>query len=197
MFTLRNNLRKTLSKIEGLTKTKIRSKILNILRKQKEEGRLKKSKIIKERLFKLAVFRKAKRVMFYIAYDGEVKTQEMIREAQKQGKTVAVPVCNRDKREIIPCKIGLKEKFKKGLYGIKKPVRLRPLAKENLDLVVVPGVAFDKRGNRLGRGKGYYDCFLRCLPERIVTVGLAFDFQVLPHLPVTARDVPVDRILFA
>ncbi len=180
-----------------LTKSKLRSKILTVLRKQKEEDRQNKSKKIKKKLFSLVEFKKAKRVMFYIAQDAEVETKEMIQDAQRQGKIVAVPVCERNKKKIIPCKIGLKEKFKKGSYGIKEPLIKRPLAIKDIDLVIVPGVAYDLRGHRLGRGGGYYDSLLRTLPAKTISIGLAFEVQISTHLPVTKNDVAVDEVLFA
>ena len=79
-------------KSEGLTKQKIRSKILAKLKKQKEEDRSKKICLIKEKLLKDPVFKKAKRVMFYIAFKGEVETREMIEAAKRLGKIIAVPV---------------------------------------------------------------------------------------------------------
>ncbi|MCM8792392.1 MAG: 5-formyltetrahydrofolate cyclo-ligase [Candidatus Omnitrophica bacterium] len=180
-----------------LTKERLRSKILSILRSQREEERLKKSRIIKNKLFRLDVFKKAKRIMFYLAYDGEVETKEMIAEAIKRGKIIAVPVCRKKEKKIIPCKIGLNTRFKKGPYGIKKPCKEVPLSVKNLDLVVVPGVAFDREGRRLGRGKGYYDYFLKTLPKKTVSLGLAFDFQLVPRVPVLPQDVPVSKVLFA
>lgn len=180
-----------------LTKARLRSKILNILRKQKKEERQRKSRKIKQRLFRLKAFKKTKRVMFYLAFDSEVETQEMIIEAQKKGKIVAVPVCDRHKKKIIPCRIGLRERLKKGSYGIKEPCIRRPLAIQDIDLVIVPGIAFDKKGNRLGRGEGYYDSFLKRLNPETISIGLAFDIQILPTLPVTHQDVAVDKVLFA
>jgi len=180
-----------------LTKDKLRSKILFNLRKQKENQRLEKSRLIKNKLFRLKVFKKAKRIMFYLAYDGEVETKEMIKEAIKQGKIVAVPVCKVKDKKIIPCKIGPDTKFKKGPYGIKEPSKMVPLSLKELDLVIVPGVAFDKSGMRLGRGKGYYDYFLQNLSEKTTTIGLAFDFQIVSCLPTLPHDMPVDRVLFA
>jgi 5-formyltetrahydrofolate cyclo-ligase len=180
-----------------LTKNQLRSKILFNLRKQKEEERLKKSEIIKNKLFRLKVFKKAKRIMFYLAYDGEVETKEMIKEAMEEGKIIAVPVCKVKERKIIPCKIGPQTKFKKGPYGIKEPCKKIPLPLKELDLVIVPGVAFDKKGRRLGRGKGYYDYFLKNLPKKTTTIGLAFDFQIVSRLPILSHDMPVKRVLFA
>ena len=179
-----------------LTKKQIRSKILLRLKTQKEADRERKSKIIKDKLFRTLVFKKAKIVMFYISFDGEVNTQEMIKEAKKIGKTVTVPVCKSD-RIIRPCILQHKAKLKKGLYGICEPAIKRLVNLEDLDLVIAPGVAFDKKGNRLGRGKGCYDRLLKLLPERIPSIGLAFSFQILPAVPAKIHDVRVNKVIFA
>jgi 5-formyltetrahydrofolate cyclo-ligase len=179
-----------------LTKKTLRSRILLKLKTQKEEDRDRKSLSIKEKLFKNPVFKKAKRVMFYVSFDGEVNTEYMIKETLKSGKIVAVPVCKRN-CVINPCLYGKSASLKKGPYGIYEPAIERCINLKDLDLVVVPGIAFDKRGNRLGRGKGYYDRFLRKLPKSTVSIGLAFDFQILPFVPATTTDVKVNKIIFA
>ena len=178
-----------------MTKQKIRSRLLLSLRKQKEEERSKKSRLIGKKLFRTKVFKKAKVVMFYIAFDGEVNTQEMIKETQKLGKTVVVPVCRKDKT-MRPCLLKTKTRLKKGLYGIGEPTDKKFFGLDKIDLVLVPGLAFDKRGNRLGRGKGYYDRFLKELPENKMCIGLAYDFQILRSLPTTPLDVAVQRAIF-
>jgi len=179
-----------------LTKKKIRSKILLKLRKQKEEDRNRKSQLIKEKLFRTLIFKKAKIVMFFMSFGGEVKTQDMIKDARRLGKIVAVPVC-RERRTIRPSILSEKAKVLRGLYGICEPAIKRFVKLEDLDVVIVPGVAFDKTGNRLGRGKGYYDCFLRKLPDKAVSIGLAYDFQILPLVPTTIDDKKVDKVIFA
>ena len=68
---------------------------------------------------------------------------------------------------------------------------------QNADLVIVPGIGFDHTGNRLGRGKGYYDSFLKGISPHTHSIGLGFDFQVLPTVPVAENDIPVDKVLFA
>lgn len=177
-----------------LTKTQIRSKIILKLKTQKEEDRNRKSNLIKEKLFKDKVFKRAKRVMFYISFDGEVNTKRMIKEAIKSGKIVAAPVC-RQNRMIAPAILGINTQLKKGLYGIYEPAIKKSMNLKSLDLVIVPGVAFDKHRNRLGRGKGYYDRFLKKLPEKTPAFGLAFDFQILPVIPATATDIKLSKIL--
>lgn len=180
-----------------LTKKILRSKILSILRSQSKIKRKEKSQLIKEKLFRLKIFKKAKRIMFYMAYDGEVETEEMIKESLNKGKIVCVPVCDQKRKRIIPCRIEGNTIFKKGPYGIKEPSIKVPLPIKDLDLVIVPGLAFDRKGNRLGRGKGYYDRFLKKISPKTISVGLAFDFQIFNHLPVSTSDVAVDKVLFA
>jgi len=196
MWINRINANMIAAELGALTKQQIRSKILAKLKTQKEEDLERKSKKIRDELFRSLVFKRSKIVMFYISFGGEVETREMISEAQNLGKIVAVPVCARD-RKIKPCLLLGKAKLKKGNYGIGEPAIKQFVRPKDLNLVIVPGVAFDQRGNRLGRGKGYYDRFLKKLPEKAYTIGLAFDFQILPTLPIAAIDVCVNRVIFA
>jgi len=181
----------------GLTKQYIRSKIFSRLKTQKEEDRDRKSRIVKQKLFRKTVFKRAKTVMFYISFDGEVNTRDMIKEAYRLGKIVAVPVCENDRITIRPCALKDNAKVQKGPYGVCEPAVKKYIKLEDLDLVVVPGVAFDKKGNRLGRGRGCYDHFLKKVPSRIPSIGLAFDFQILPRIPATTTDVKIGEVLFA
>lgn len=185
-----------MSPLIALTKKQIRSKIIFKLKTQKERERKLKSRLIKDKLFETPVFKKAKTVMFYIAFNGEVDTKEMIKEAQKLGKIIVVPVCGKN-RVIKACFLGDQTKLARGPYGICEPATKESIDLKNLDLVIVPGVAFDKQGNRLGRGKGYYDRFLEKLPEETASVGLAFDFQILPSVPATTHDLAVGKVIFA
>ena len=180
-----------------LTKKQIRSKILLRLKTQKEEGRDRKSKAIKKKLFRTPVFKRAKVVMFYMSFDGEVNTEGMIKGAHRVGKIVAVPVCKRDRITIRPCILRTKAKLNNGPYGICEPAVKQYIKLEDLDLVIVPGVAFDKKGNRLGRGRGCYDYFLKRVSRDTASIGLAFDFQILPSIPATTTDVKVGKVIFA
>ena len=105
-----------------LTKANIRSKILLKLKTQKEEDRSRKSKLITDKLLRNKVFKKAKIVMFYVAFGGEVNTEEMIREAKKIGKFICVPVCRKDRKTMQPAIFEDHSKLKKGPYGVLEPV---------------------------------------------------------------------------
>ncbi|MDD5252780.1 MAG: 5-formyltetrahydrofolate cyclo-ligase [Candidatus Omnitrophota bacterium] len=180
-----------------LTKAQIRSKILLALKTQKEEDRNRKSRVIQGKLLRNKVFKKAKIVMFYVAFGGEVNTEEMIKEAKKIGKLICVPVCRKDRETMQPAILEDHSKLKKGPYGVLEPVSEALVKPEDLDLIVVPGLAFDKKGNRLGRGKGCYDRFLSILSNNTPSIGLAFDFQILPLIPTTAYDISVKQVIFS
>jgi len=179
-----------------LTKKLLRSKISKALKGQTRKESSLKSRKIKGKLFRMPAFHKAKMVMFYIAIGGEVETKEMIKEAQKLGKIIVVPICKAN-RNIEACLLARNVKLSKGPYGIMEPVIEQKINPEYLDLVVVPGLAFDKKGGRLGRGKGYYDRFLGKLTSKTISVGLAFDFQIIASIPVAGHDVSVNRVIFA
>jgi 5-formyltetrahydrofolate cyclo-ligase len=196
-LTLRLRSGSMVSAVEPLTKRQIRSKILLKLKTQKEEDRDRKSKAIKKKLFRALVFRKAKVVMFYMSFDGEVNTEGMIKGAHRLGKIVAVPVCKKHRLTLRPCILRTKAKLKNGPYGICEPAVKEYIKLEDLDLVIVPGIAFDEKGNRLGRGRGCYDYFLKRVPRNTARIGLAFDFQILPSIPATTTDVKVGKVIFA
>lgn len=137
------------------------------LEAQSPADRKSKSQIIQTKLFGLEAFRKAARVCFYDALPTEVDTRPMIDQARAMGKRVVVlPAHDHD-----------------------------PAGHEAGDCVVVPGLVFDRSGNRLGRGKGFYDRFLGKLGSRVFKVGLAFSFQVVPAVPVESYDVRLDAVL--
>jgi 5-formyltetrahydrofolate cyclo-ligase len=159
-----------------------------------------KSAIIRAKLFNEEDFKRARVVMFYVSLHDEVDTLVMIDEALKTGKRIAVPVILKEEKRLIAGEIHNRlEDLESQHFGIYQPRqdRVREIPLDDIDLIVVPGVAFDKKNIRLGRGHGYYDRFLSGLPKRTKTIGLAFDFQVLEDLPQDPHDVPVSKIITA
>ncbi len=151
-----------------------------------------KSILIKRALFSSNEYRHAKTILFYMPIRNEVDTADMIREALKK-KNVALPVTDTGNHRLIISRISSIEKMKQGAYGIPEPRKISELEPGDIDLVIVPGVAFDRRGGRIGFGKGYYDRFLYRLD--IPRIALAYSFQVLDEVPVQDHDVKVDRII--
>lgn len=182
-----------------VTKKDLRERILTLLRNQREEQRLKKSALICSQLINMSAFKKAATILFYMPFDGEVNTIEMITLAKKLGKKIALPRIMQLKKTIVPTLIEcLDSHLEVGPYGIQQPkdTGTNALKLDALDMVVVPGIAFDKKNYRLGRGSGYYDRFLSKLSSHIPTVGLAFDFQIVEKIPQQERhDMAVSHVL--
>ncbi len=180
------------------SKQELRKRILDLIQQQKEEDALRKSRVILNKVLALPVFMKAKTILFYASFNGEVDTIAMMEKAIELQKSVALPRVEKGIKKIIPMLIRSTGELNKGAYGILEPEnnpehRVDACA---LDLVIVPGIAFDRRNNRLGRGAGYYDRFLSSLPAAIPTIGLAYDFQMVDVLPgLLPHDRPVTLVL--
>ena len=181
-------------------KHKIRHHIKEKLKAISELEKSAKSDIIKGKLFNEEAFKNADVVMFYVSLKDEVNTLTMIDEAIKTGKKVCVPVILREEKRLIAGEIKDRAMdLEKQHFGIYQPkeAHAKEVPLHNIDLVVVPGIAFDKNNVRLGRGHGYYDRFLSGLPESTKTIGLAFDFQVVERLPKDSHDIPVWKTITA
>lgn len=181
-------------------KQALREKVLRRLRHQSESSRQQKSLAIGRRLFRTHSYRQAQRLLCYAAIDGEVLTRPILERALFDGKNVFVPVVtNKTQRRMGVAQIKDLEKdlAPQGYYGIPHPLRLstRKISLKKLDLVIVPGVAFDARGHRLGRGLGYFDRFLGRLPVRVLRVGLAFECQMVEKVPACLHDEPMQAVV--
>jgi len=181
----------------SLTKRKLRNILLGRLKKQTEQERKSKSELIEKKLLEQEEFIQAERIMFYLAFDGEVMTESMINKARERGKQIYVPMCDTREKTLRPCVLMKDSVLSRGPYQTLEPQIKIDLPLDKLNLVIVPALAFDKKGNRLGRGKGYYDRLLKNMSNHTRSFGLAFDFQILPSLPVEQNDMPVDKVLSA
>jgi len=155
-----------------------------------------RSRKICENLIATPQFQKASVVMMYLPMKYEADTSEAVLAAWQQGKTVAVPKISWQQRHMLPVQINtLDTDFETEPSGLRNPVTGLPVPLEQIDLVVTPGLAFDRRGNRLGRGCSYYDTFFSTGELRAAKCGFAFDEQVVDSVPVTERDVPMDFLV--
>ncbi len=178
-------------------KEEIRAEMRTKLKAEPASERKKRSRMVCHKILKDSRFQSAKTVMFYVSTDEEVDTHELMAEAVKARKTIVVPAVDPKSKLLMPCKIHDPEKdLVPGNYGIlePKPEFRKPVSNDVIDLVLVPGLAFDQANNRLGRSGGYYDRFLAKLPKKTVSYGIAFQFQILSALPVTELDIPVSRV---
>ena len=178
-------------------KRALRRRFLRGLHGQSERVRQAKSRSIARRLRRLAMYRQAKSLLCYVSFDGEVETLPILRKALSDGKRVAVPAIVPPSKRLLAVEIrDADQDLTAGHFGIPHPrVTARRVPLSCLGLVVVPGVAFDRRGHRLGRGGGYFDRFLARLPRSARRIGLAFGFQVMGKLPVESHDLPVCAVV--
>lgn len=155
------------------------------------------SAAVGRRVLALDDFLRAGTVMAYVDVRNEVQTGGLIRVALRRGQRVALPVPRPRSRSITAA---LATTYPEGLvpgpYGIPVPSPdAEPVSPSDLDCVLVPGVAFDRDGFRLGYGGGYYDRFLAGLRDRVPVIGLAYAWQVVPRLPREPHDRPVDLVV--
>ena len=141
------------------------------------------------------LWKTAQWVLFFAPLSEELDVWPLLTEASSAGKRVALPRFVAANRAYEPCQtLDPQVDLQVGHFGIREPARrCARLPFSRLDLILVPGVAFDSQGRRLGRGKGYYDQLLRTL--RGTTCGVAFDEQVVEEVPVASHDVRLDCIL--
>ena len=140
------------------------------------------------------LYQQAKSIYGYLPYNQEVRTVPMLEQALRDGKKVAVPKCYGDEMKFIY--LDDLTKVSKGYAGIPEPIADEPVAHDETALVLMPGLAFDPQGHRIGYGGGFYDKFLSREPNH-PTLALCYDFQMLPHLDTEEHDIPVDTVLWA
>ncbi len=156
-----------------------------------------KSSEINARLLELPEVRNSRTISTYLHTGSEVRTKEIVEWAISNGKRLIVPISDRANRLLIFSQIKSPEQeLERGSYGIPEPKRgfRRPVPLEEADVVLIPGVAWDKSGYRIGYGAGYYDRSINALRTRVMKIGLAYEFQLVPKVPSSRYDRRVDKI---
>ncbi|HDZ22103.1 MAG TPA: 5-formyltetrahydrofolate cyclo-ligase [Phycisphaerae bacterium] len=179
-----------------VAKQKIRTTIRAQLAAMTPDRRATKGCLAAEKVFKLPEFHDAHVVMIFLNTDTEIDTVAIALAAWAADKTVLVPRVNISERHMIAleCK-SLHAGLLPGSFGILEPANGEPWPVESIDMVVVPGLAFDRCGRRLGQGAGFYDRFLSTDGMRATTCGLAFAEQLVDDVPVTPHDWPMDIVV--
>ena len=152
------------------------------------------SKRLGEKFFASPLYQAAKTIYGYLPYNQEVRTVPMLERALQDGKRVAVPKVYGDEMKFIYLED--LSAVAEGYAGIPEPVADEPVAEDQSALVLMPGLAFDPEGHRIGYGGGFYDKFLAAEPNH-PTLALCYEFQMLPKLETEAFDMPVDCVLWA
>ncbi len=176
-------------------KQTIRKHLIEKRKNNRTEFIHKNSEHIKQKVIDLPVFKQTSHHLYYISYNGEVHTHDLIKEAYHFNKTVYVPISNTTNHTLTISKLTDFNDLIPSSYGILEPKKEKQqlIAADRIDLIIVPGVAFDRSGNRIGQGGGYYDWLLK--HSKATSIALAFDFQILDRIPTKDHDQPVDIIV--
>lgn len=178
-------------------KSEIRQRMKARLAGVSQKERRERSRAAADRLTELPEFLDSACIMAFLSLPHEVDTAPIVLRAWQLGKTVVVPktVVGRNRR-LVPYQIEtLETGLSAGPFGIPEPMDGQPFPLSMISLVIVPGLAFDVHGHRLGKGAGYYDRFLREHGFTGIKVGLAFHEQVVEDLPHEPHDVPLDILV--
>jgi len=178
-----------------MNKRELRKKMLNKRCKISNKFLVLKSQNIFNN-FKNSIFPFIKKggIIIYNSFKNEVKTKKIIKFLlEKKIKTYSPCIIN---KKIVPYRLYTLKKQLPGPYGILEPIKKSKLkTTKKIDAIIIPGIAFDRTGNRLGFGKGYFDKFLKKINKNILKIGLAFSFQVLKKIPTNKNDVKMDIII--
>jgi len=177
-------------------KHSLRNLALNRRKLLSTEERSEKSLKIIEKIKNLPEFCSSYTVMVYLNFRDEVETTELARDILLSGKRLLIPLCGA--RDITACEIkDIKADVHEGMWGIRepRPDRITPVAPEEIDLVIVPGAAFDFKGNRIGYGRGYYDRYLSQVRSDTIIIGTAFSCQLVEDIQAEEHDFKIPLLI--
>lgn len=152
-----------------------------------------RSAVLAQRLYETEQYRDCRSLYAYLSFNQEVRTNPIIERAWADGKRVAVPKVMGQEMVFIWID-SFEGLVPQGAYNITEPIEDGPVADDETALVLMPGLAFDPEGRRVGYGGGYYDRYLEKEPHHPL-VALCYDFQLLPHLDTDPHDIPVDLVI--
>ncbi len=156
-----------------------------------------KSEKIKESLYSLPEFKKAKNILFYVSFNNEASTVDMIKELLDNGeKNIIVPFVEKNNPMLQLSELKNFNDLEPKTFEILEPKKnkIKKIEADKIDLIIVPGIVFDKNGHRIGYGYGYYDRLLEEL-NNAVKIGLCYGFQLVDKVPKEQHDIPVDIIV--
>ena len=177
-----------------MDKLQLRRAIRERKRAMTEEEIVSRSEKLAALFLASEAYKNAGTIYGYLPYNQEVRTVPMLQQALKDGKKVAVPKCYGDQMEFIYLED--LTQVEKGYADIPEPIADGPIARDKTALVLMPGLAFDPQGHRIGYGGGFYDKYLSAEPGH-PTLALCYEFQMLPHLETEDHDIPVDTVIWA
>lgn len=174
-----------------MTKQELRKICLASRAQLGPEMRQESSNEITRRLTQLTSWHNRKVIMCFLTINSEVETSAIVEQAWREGKTVVVPKV--EGKKLLCCELTSWNQLAPGTFGVPEPIEPVLVEPMELELVLVPGLAFDPAGRRLGYGAGFFDRLLK--KTRALRIGLAYSCQILDHLPEEANDCRVEEII--
>lgn len=181
-------------------KKELRKEILNRRKNIDKTEKVLMDKSIADKFYKSSYYKDAEKIFIYVSFDSEIDTKEMINKALSENKEIYVPRTDLKTKNMDAVQILSLSELVENSYGILEPELDKPHINPNeLDLIVVPGVAFDRNFGRIGYGAGFYDRYFKKISDenvhRITKLVLAYDLQVIDKVPMNEMDMPIDYII--
>lgn len=178
------------------TKKDLRHHLREILSATSPEDLRVRSLAACARLTETREYARAEIIMVFLSLLTEIDTTPLVLRAWRDRKRVLAPKVSWEQRRMLPMEIrSLSDDVHESTLGIREPVQGMPFPVGNIDMVIVPGLGFDRAGNRIGRGRGFYDHFLAHRDWKGIACGFALDTQVVEHVPISEHDMQVDMLV--
>lgn len=178
-----------------MEKKRIRKALLHLRKRVKRDVLKQKSRLISNVILKLDEYKKAKIIAFYSHINNEVDLDNILARAIKNGKKIVLPRVKKHGLEFY--RISKRGDLQPGTFDILEPRKgLSKISANKIDLFLIPGVAFDISGNRIGYGKGYFDSVLKKRKKSSCVCGVSYFFQILERLPDKSGDYKMDKLVF-
>lgn len=178
-------------------KSNIRKEILTLRESLQPEEVYEKSQKVFENLINTPMYKNSNNLFTYLNFRNEIQTDMIINHALSDNKKIYIPLCNTSIKELILCKFKDWNDLKPNYMGILEPVNesIQIANRKQVDMAIVPGAVFDRHGNRIGYGAGYYDRFFSSLKNDICKIALCYSFQIVEFVSPSPHDVPMDYII--
>jgi 5-formyltetrahydrofolate cyclo-ligase len=179
-----------------LSKKEIRNKIINNRDMLDLRTRSDMDEVIFNKFINSDYYKKAEVIFAFVSFASEVDTKKIIEYAIKENKTICVPKVKSREEGFEIYKIKGLQDLEAGFYGILEPkVACEIIDYESIDFILMPGVAFDKYGGRIGYGGGFYDRYLSKLKKDIPKIAISYELQIIDKIPMALHDIPIDGII--
>ena len=179
--------------MSGADKAEIRRQMRRLRRDLSEEEQQRAADGVYAQVMRMDCYRTARTVMAYAAVRGELSMRRIMEDIRASGRLLALPRCG-ESGDMDAFIVTEQRQLRRGAYGIWEPDETcPPIEPDDMDLILVPGTAFDRQGDRLGQGGGYYDRYLA--QTRAVRIGVCHDFALLDAVPTQAHDARMDGVV--